>query len=107
MSPFVGHGIIDRGSRTVTVARGGTCAEADPVRRRVGASLLRIKEWNCYEVVNPEYGIVLLVYDIGYQGRAVVKWMDFQAGTFEEHGPTLWLTRGSMGLPPSSEAGDE
>jgi len=75
-------------------------------RSRVRASPLRIKEWDYYEVVNPEYGIVLLVYDIGYQGRAVVKWMDFRAGTFEEHGPTIWLTRGSMGLPPGSDAGD-
>jgi hypothetical protein len=75
-------------------------------RSRVSASALRIKEWDYYEVTNPEYGIVLLVYDIGYQGRAIVKWMDFRAGTFEEHGPTLWLTRGAMGLPSSSEAGD-
>ena len=75
-------------------------------RSRVAAWALRIKEWDYYEIINPEYGIVLLVYDIGYQGRAVVKWMDFRAGTFEEHGPTLWFTRGGMGLPPSSEAGD-
>jgi hypothetical protein len=75
-------------------------------RGRVAASALRIKEWDYYEIINPEYGIVLLIYDIGYQGRAVVKWMDFRAGTFEEHGPTLWFTRGSMGLPPSSETGD-
>jgi hypothetical protein len=75
-------------------------------RGRVSASPLRIKEWDYYEIINPEYGIVLLVYDIGYQGRAVVKWMDFRAGTFEEHGITLWFTRGSMGLPPGSEAGD-
>jgi hypothetical protein len=75
-------------------------------RSRVRASSLRVKEWDNYEVVNPEYGIVLLAYDIGFQGRVAVKWMDFRAGTFEEHGPTLWLTRGSMGLPPSSETGD-
>jgi hypothetical protein len=75
-------------------------------RGRVHASPLRVKEWDYYEIINPEYGIVLLVYDIGYQGRVVVKWMDFQAGTFEEHGITLWLTRGSMGLPPGSQTGD-
>lgn len=75
-------------------------------RRRVRASPLRIKEWDYYEIINPDYGIVLLVYDIGYQGRAVVKWMDFRAGTFEEHGPTLWLTRGSLGLPPGADSGD-
>ncbi len=75
-------------------------------RGRVAASALRIKEWDYYEIINPDYGIVLLVYDIGYQGRAIVKWMDFRAGSFEEHGPTLWFTRGSMGLPASSETGD-
>ncbi|MBN1686689.1 MAG: DUF2804 family protein, partial [Spirochaetales bacterium] len=75
-------------------------------RSRIRASPLRIKEWDYYEILNPEYGIVLLVYDIGYQGRALVKWMDFRAGTFEEHGPTLWFTRGAMGLPPSPETGD-
>ncbi len=75
-------------------------------RGRVAASALRIKEWDYYEVINPDYGIVLLIYDIGYQGRAIVKWMDFRAGTFEEHGLTLWFTRGGMGLPASSETGD-
>jgi hypothetical protein len=75
-------------------------------RSRIRASRLRIKEWDYYEIVNPEYGIVLLAYDIGYQGRAIVKWMDFRAGTFEEHGPTLWLTRGAMGLPATSDSGD-
>ena len=75
-------------------------------RSRVSASALRVKEWDYYEIINPEYGIVLLVYDIGYQGRAIVKWMDFRKGTFEEYGPTLWFTRGRMGLPPSSETGD-
>jgi hypothetical protein len=75
-------------------------------RGRAAASALRIKEWDYYEITNPEYGIVLLVYDIGYQGRVIVKWMDFRAGTFEEHGPTLWFTRGSLGLPPSSDSGD-
>lgn len=75
-------------------------------RSRVAASALRIKEWDYYEIVNPDYGIVLLVYDIGYQARVVVKWMDFRAGTFKEHGPTLWFTRGGMGLPPTSETGD-
>ena len=73
-----------------------SCATTEAASR---ASALRIKEWDYYEIINPEYGIVLLVYDIGYQGRAVVKWMDFRAGTFEEHGPTLWFTRGGMGLP--------
>jgi hypothetical protein len=75
-------------------------------RGRIRASALRIKEWDYYEIVNPEYGIVLLVYDIGFQGRAVVKWMDFRAGTFEEHGPTIWFPQGAMGLPPTSETGD-
>jgi uncharacterized protein DUF2804 len=75
-------------------------------RTSVGASPLRIKEWDYYEIINPEYGIVLLFFDIGYQGRAVVKWMDFTRGTFEEYGATLWFTRGSMGLPASSDTGD-
>jgi hypothetical protein len=75
-------------------------------RGRVAASSLRIKEWDYYEIVNPEYGIVLLVYDIGYQARVVVKWMDFRTGSFEEHGPTLWLSRGRIGLPPGPETGD-
>jgi hypothetical protein len=75
-------------------------------RGRVRAAALRIKEWDYYEIVNPEYGIALLAYDIGYQGRAVVKWMDFRAGTFEGHGPTIWFTRGTMGLPPGPQEGD-
>ena len=52
---------------------------------------------------DPDYGIVLLIYDIGYQSRAVAKWMDFRAGTFEENGPTLWFTRGGAGLSGEME----
>ena len=91
-------------------------------RGRVAASALRIKEWDYYEIINPDYGIVLLMYDIGYQARAVVKWMDFRAGTFDEtrpdtlvhprrHGPAAQLgdrrrrvrpRRRSVGVPQAS-----
>ena len=75
-------------------------------RSKIRASALRIKEWDYYEVINPNYGIVLLIYDIGYQARALVKWMDFESGHMEEDGITQWFTRGSMNLPPSADSGD-
>ncbi len=75
-------------------------------RSKIAASGLRIKEWDYYEVINPDYGIVLLIYDIGYQARAVVKWLDFKKGTMIEEGATLWLTKGALNLPPSSDDGD-
>ena len=75
-------------------------------RSKLKASGLRIKEWDYYEIINPEYGIVLLIYDVGYQARAIVKWIDFKTGNIVEDGLTLWFTRGSMNLPSSSDSGD-
>ncbi len=75
-------------------------------RSDIRTSPLRIKEWDYYEIINPHHGVVLLIYDIGYQARAIVKWMDFDKGRMEEEGVTLWFTRGSMNLPPSSDSGD-
>ena len=65
----------------------------------LGKGLVRYTSAEARKIAGHRSGEIEAI--LGYQGRAVVKWMDFRAGTFEEHGPTLWLTRGSMGLPRS------
>ena len=53
-------------------------------REKIRSNPLRIKEWDYYEIINPDFGIVLLIYDVGYMAKAIVKWMDFQTHEVEE-----------------------
>ena len=75
-------------------------------REQIRGHKFRIKEWDYYEIINPNYGIVLLIYDVGYMAKAIVKWMDFHSHKMEEVSETLWFSKGCLNLPPSSEKGD-
>lgn len=75
-------------------------------RSNVHAGKLRIKEWDYFEVLNENYGIILLYHDVGYLGVAQVTWMDFNKGKFEELQEQVWFSKGSMNLPPSADDGD-
>ncbi|MBN2157268.1 MAG: DUF2804 domain-containing protein [Candidatus Lokiarchaeota archaeon] len=72
-------------------------------RSKVKASKLRIKEWDYYEILNENYGIILLYHDVGYLGVAQVTWMDFNTGNFEELQEQVWFSKGSMDLPADNE----
>ena len=67
------------------------------VRSKVHAGNLRIKEWDYYEIRNPDYGIVLLIYDVGYLANAQVTWLDFRNHTEEAITPLLLVIRRSTG----------
>ncbi|WP_371802852.1 DUF2804 family protein [Candidatus Lokiarchaeum ossiferum] len=75
-------------------------------RNQIRGHQFRIKEWDYYEIINPEFGIVLLIYDIGYMAKVIVKWMDFITHVSEEVSETIWFSKGSLNLPSSSEKGD-
>lgn len=72
-------------------------------RSKVKAGKLRIKEWDYYEVLNENYGIILLYHDVGYLGVASVAWMDYNAGTFDELQEQVWFSKGKMNLPPDDK----
>ncbi len=75
-------------------------------REKIRSNPLRIKEWDYYEIINPDFGIVLLIYDVGYMAKAIVKWMDFQTHEVEEVSETLWFSKGALNLPATAETGD-
>jgi len=75
-------------------------------RTRIRAHPFRIKEWDCYEICNPNYGIVLLIYDIGLFAKAIVKWIDYNSHYSEEVSETVMFSKGSLNLPPSADKGD-
>lgn len=75
-------------------------------RSRVRAPWWRIKEWDYYAVLRPEYGVALTYADLGYLGLISAVWLDFVEGGFHQEDKMLLFPRGRMGLPSSSEEGD-
>ncbi|TFG05736.1 MAG: DUF2804 domain-containing protein [Promethearchaeota archaeon] len=69
-------------------------------------SSFRIKEWDCYEAMNDEYGISLIIADIGYFAMATVSFQDYRKKKNYNGGSFKLLSRGSLNLPPSADAGD-
>ncbi len=75
-------------------------------RERLRASMLRIKEWDCYCLLNPDFGLSLIIADVGYFGMATVDWQDFKAGQDGGGRIVKLFTRGRLGLPRSAGSGD-
>jgi hypothetical protein len=74
-------------------------------RSAVKASWLRIKEWDYYLVLGPEYGVAFTIADIGYLSQASVSVIDLEAKRAVTETPMRLLTRGRTGLPPDSGDG--
>jgi hypothetical protein len=75
-------------------------------RAAVRAPKWRLKEWDYYCVLTPDYGIALTVADNGYMGFLGVAWLDLRAGTATEGSVMTAFPMGRMGLPASADAGD-
>ncbi|MHA1887841.1 MAG: hypothetical protein DRO88_00640 [Promethearchaeia archaeon] len=75
-------------------------------RSRVHASALRIKEWDYYEIRNDKFGLILVIYDVGYQGKIQATFLDFERHETSEASEVEWFSKGKLNLPPSSNAGD-
>ncbi len=69
-------------------------------------SSFRIKEWDCYEIMNSRCLVTLIIADIGYFGMATIMLIDFEKKMSYEGGSLKLLTRGSLNLPPSANEGD-
>ncbi len=74
-------------------------------RAKIKAGKFRIKEWDLYEIHNPDYGVILLIYDVGYLANAQVTWLNFRERTEEAITESIWFSRGKMNLPPNINRG--
>jgi hypothetical protein len=75
-------------------------------RAAIGAHRLRVKEWDYYCILTPEYGIALTVADNAYLGFLGTSWLDFQNRTAVNDGAVIPFPMGRMGLPETANHGD-
>lgn len=70
-------------------------------RDKVAKNSLRIKEWDFWEVTNPDFGVIMNIYDIGMFGLADFTFTDFNTGEVIHSALLKLFTRGSVNMPPS------
>ncbi|MHA1682660.1 MAG: DUF2804 domain-containing protein [Promethearchaeota archaeon] len=75
-------------------------------REKIRARATRIKEWDMYGIMNPEFGISLIVSDVGYFGMTTVDFRDFKKKRGHGEIGLKMCTKGSLNLPPSADSGD-
>ncbi len=75
-------------------------------RRAIRAPWYRIKEWDYYCVLGPDYGFACVVADNGYMGLLNAVWLDLRTPRAIEEGVILPFPRGRMKLPESADTGD-
>ncbi|MGF7119908.1 DUF2804 domain-containing protein [Rhodococcus sp. BE178] len=75
-------------------------------RDAVAAPSWRIKEWDYYCVLTPDYGLALTVADNSYMGLLGVSWLDFRGRCECTENVMLPFPMGRMGLPASADDGD-
>jgi hypothetical protein len=75
-------------------------------RAAVRAPKWRLKEWDYYCVLTPDYGLALTVADNGYMGFLGVAWLDFRAATAAQGSVMIPFPMGGLGLPASADQGD-
>jgi len=77
-------------------------------RNRVKASKLRVKEWDYYYVVCPEYGygITFTISDLGYLGLTAICWLDFNKKKYSQIDSVSLFPLGKTGLTPAPGDGN-
>lgn len=106
MQTRMGEGpLLDRRGRLIE--RGWATSEVRRYdRAAIRASGLRIKEWDYYAILTPDYGLALTVADNGYLGFLGISWMDFRKPSATNHGAATFCPMGKMKLPASADSGD-
>ena len=74
-------------------------------RSRIGASKLRIKEWDYYLVNDDDYALAFTIGDMGYLALVSASLLDFKEGTFITESTMAPLPMGRIGLPSTSALG--
>jgi len=75
-------------------------------RENIAAGWARIKEWDYYAILTPEYGLALTVSEMGIMTLFSATWLDFKAKTFVSGDIMKLLTKGRTNMPRTSETGD-
>lgn len=75
-------------------------------RKNIKSSSLRIKEWDYYALLSPEYGLTITVTDLGIMALITLVWLDFVEKKFYKFEESKLFSRGSLYLPSSSLEGD-
>jgi hypothetical protein len=75
-------------------------------RKNIPAKKIRIKDWDCYEILNPEFCFVFIIADIGYFGMATYDLLDIKNKNKKSGGGLKLFTKGSLNMPLTSEEGD-
>lgn len=77
-------------------------------RNMIAAPWHRIKEWDYYAILSHDkmYGITVTIADLSFAALCAVCWLDFSNEVCIQQDVMSLLTRGRIGLPPSSAAGD-
>ncbi|MDP2426445.1 MAG: DUF2804 domain-containing protein [bacterium] len=75
-------------------------------RKDIKASIWRIKEWDYYAILNPEYGCSFTIADLGYSALLSAVFFDFKQKRCVKKTKILWFTFGKMGLPCNSLTGN-
>lgn len=89
------------------VERGWATEEVRQYQRAaIRANGLRIKEWDYYCILTPDFGLALTVADNGYLGFLGTSWMNFRNRTAVNDGAVIPFPFGRMRLPESADGGD-
>jgi hypothetical protein len=75
-------------------------------RRAVKAPSFRLKEWDYYCVLTPDFGLAATVADNGYLGFVAVTWFDFRIPREATRSVMVPFPLGKFGMPESSLSGD-
>ena len=75
-------------------------------REKIAHGWSRIKEWDYYAILTPEYGFALTISEMGIMTLVSVVWFDFKAKIFQPKDVMYPLTKGKTNMPRSSEIGD-
>ena len=75
-------------------------------RNKVGASKLRLKEWDYYLIHNERFAVALTIADNGYMGLDSVSLLDFETGFDHTNSPMRIMPMGKTGFPSTSVKGD-
>ncbi|UJG44456.1 MAG: DUF2804 domain-containing protein [Candidatus Heimdallarchaeum endolithica] len=75
-------------------------------RENIGKKWFRIKEWDYYAIMHPDYAISFTIADLGIMGIYNVVWIDFKEKNFVTGEESKLFTKGQTNLPISSEKGD-
>ncbi len=79
----------------------------DYKRSEITANPLRIKEWDFYQILNNNYMVQVVVFDISFGGAANVAIVDLNTGKRGEFLSVKPLTLGKMNMPENTELDHE